>query len=522
MVTIALGEPARARLHDAILDYFPNKLTVMDRDVLLTLVDRTLDYLRAAGLTGLAAQDVLRLTPDGMEVDVAAPMTATVSGRALYRAPMTLVKVIWNLPADPDDWVREVLPGHLTKIDELRAQVPHADAAELLELIRLGCLVRDEIFTSRRRHFLSSFAVKIMASVAARWRTSGRSSADRPRGHLAESAPSKRLQRALAELAEAWRSTEVSLPVFAAQWAGVLDAFGGRGESFIPAVSDQAWEVHDIGLRAVFDSAAASVQDLAERPVGRPARTGWVMRRLDALATERDWVIFGYEQATRVSRLALLRLGQRLSDAGAVLGPRDVFHLTLTELADSVTGRRSPDGLMQLVAARRDRYERAATLVTSELPPQAGQRPSSESVVPAVPVDAVISGFAASPGRFVGVAQVVHSLEEAVLMEPGNILVCRMTSPSWVPTMARAGAVVTDRGGVLSHAAIVARELNKPTVTGTFDATRRMRTGRPYEVDGNRGTVRALPVPPSGPPTSTIIDPARLPALPGANNEEEQ
>jgi pyruvate,water dikinase len=92
----------------------------------------------------------------------------------------------------------------------------------------------------------------------------------------------------------------------------------------------------------------------------------------------------------------------------------------------------------------------------------------------------------------VGVAQVVHALEEAVLLEPGNILVCRMTSPSWVPTMARAGAVVTDRGGVLSHAAIVARELNKPTVTGTLNATRRMRTGDRYEVDGSRGTVRAL------------------------------
>src|SRR5688572_22277732 len=85
MVSIALREPARARLDAAVLDYFPIKLTVMDRDILLPLVDRTLDYLRAAGLTGLAAGDILRLTPDGMEVDVAVPGTASVSARALYQ-----------------------------------------------------------------------------------------------------------------------------------------------------------------------------------------------------------------------------------------------------------------------------------------------------------------------------------------------------------------------------------------------------------------------------------------------------
>jgi phosphohistidine swiveling domain-containing protein len=494
MVSIALREPARARLDSAVLDYFPIKLTVMDRDILLPLVDRTLDYLRAAGLTGLAAADILRLTPDGMEVDVAVPGTATVSARALYQAPRTLIQMIWNLPADPGDWVRNVLPGHLLTIDKLRAQVPHADGAELLDLIRQSCLVRDEIFTSRRRHFLSSFAVKVVVSVMSHRRTAGRTGADRPRGRLAESAPSKRLERALAELAEAWRSPQTSLPAFAAQWATVLDAFGGRGESFVPAVSEQAWDVNDTGLRAIFDAAAVTTMpDPGESAVGPPARTGWAERRLDALATERDWVIFGYEQATRVPRNALLRIGQRLSDAGVLLSPRDVFHLTLTELTDVVMGQRLPEELTRLVDTRRERYERAVTPMAAELAWPGAQPSLSEPAGPAEPAEVVISGFAASPGRYVGVARVVRALEEAAHMEPGSILVCRMTSPSWVPTMTRAGAVVTDRGGVLSHAAIVARELNKPTVTGTLDATRRMRTGGRYEVDGSRGTVRALP-----------------------------
>ena len=74
-------------------------------------------------------------------------------------------------------------------------------------------------------------------------------------------------------------------------------------------------------------------------------------------------------------------------------------------------------------------------------------------------------------------------------MQNGEILVTRMTSPDWVPIMRRAAAIVTDAGGMTSHAAIVARELGLPCIVGAHDATRALANGVVVTVDGSAGTV---------------------------------
>ena len=66
------------------------------------------------------------------------------------------------------------------------------------------------------------------------------------------------------------------------------------------------------------------------------------------------------------------------------------------------------------------------------------------------------------------------------------------SNPSWVPLFAIAGGLITDTGGVLSHAAVVAREFGLPAVVGTGDATARIANGRMVELDGSSGTVRLL------------------------------
>ena len=76
-------------------------------------------------------------------------------------------------------------------------------------------------------------------------------------------------------------------------------------------------------------------------------------------------------------------------------------------------------------------------------------------------------------------------------MKTGEILVTRMTSPDWVPIMRRAAAIVTDSGGMTSHAAIVARELGLPCIVGAHDATRVLTTGLVVTVDGSAGTIVA-------------------------------
>ncbi|MCB9545705.1 MAG: hypothetical protein H6706_07550 [Myxococcales bacterium] len=104
-----------------------------------------------------------------------------------------------------------------------------------------------------------------------------------------------------------------------------------------------------------------------------------------------------------------------------------------------------------------------------------------------------LAGLPASGGSYVGVVRVVEGLDEMARVRPGEVLVARSTLPSCNGALAIAGAVVTERGGALSHAAIVARELGIPAVVGVRDATRALRTGARVRVDGTAGTVERLP-----------------------------
>ena len=102
----------------------------------------------------------------------------------------------------------------------------------------------------------------------------------------------------------------------------------------------------------------------------------------------------------------------------------------------------------------------------------------------------VVKGLPASPGIAAGVAKVAFTVEEAAeMIQPGDILVTKMTTPDWEPYMKIVSAIVTDEGGMTSHAAIVSRELGIPCIVGTGNATQVMQTGKEYTVDGGTGVV---------------------------------
>lgn len=103
-----------------------------------------------------------------------------------------------------------------------------------------------------------------------------------------------------------------------------------------------------------------------------------------------------------------------------------------------------------------------------------------------------LHGFAASPGIAEGVARVLKNANDIGQMQDGEILVCAVTNPSWGPVFGKIRAAVSDIGGTMSHAAIVAREYGMPAVVGTGGATKRIRTGQRVRVDGNNGVVTIL------------------------------
>jgi pyruvate,water dikinase len=103
-----------------------------------------------------------------------------------------------------------------------------------------------------------------------------------------------------------------------------------------------------------------------------------------------------------------------------------------------------------------------------------------------------VRGFAASSGVVEGPARVIKSVEEMSRLQKGDILVCQVTNPTWAPIFQKIAAAVSDIGGSMSHAAIVAREYGLPAVVGTGNATSRIKDGQRIRVDGGRGVVTIL------------------------------
>ncbi len=101
----------------------------------------------------------------------------------------------------------------------------------------------------------------------------------------------------------------------------------------------------------------------------------------------------------------------------------------------------------------------------------------------------ILSGAAASPGIGTGIVKILQSPKEIAKVKIGDILVAKMTSPDYVPAMKKAVAIVTDEGGLTSHAAIVSRELGIPCVVGSKTATKTLKEGQVVTVDGSKGMV---------------------------------
>ena len=117
--------------------------------------------------------------------------------------------------------------------------------------------------------------------------------------------------------------------------------------------------------------------------------------------------------------------------------------------------------------------------------------------------DTLVSGLGASPGVAVGPVRIVTKLDHLDQVSEGDVIVTEMTMPDMVPAMKRAAAIVTDEGGMTSHAAIVSRELGVPAVVGTGGATKTLEDGQEVTVDGEMGTIiegRAAPSQPAADP----------------------
>lgn len=104
----------------------------------------------------------------------------------------------------------------------------------------------------------------------------------------------------------------------------------------------------------------------------------------------------------------------------------------------------------------------------------------------------IVTGIAASPGISIGRARLLFSAGESALLNEGDVLVTKLTDPTMVTAMIKASAIVTDIGGITSHAAILSREMGIPCVVNTKQATNRIKDGMHILVDGGKGEIYAM------------------------------
>jgi pyruvate,water dikinase len=175
-----------------------------------------------------------------------------------------------------------------------------------------------------------------------------------------------------------------------------------------------------------------------------------------------------------------LEIGRRLTAAGVLARPEDVDLLRDAELRPALAGR--PPAPAELARRRRWLDQRAQD---PPLPLRFTGLPSTRPTE--APRGDLLTGWAASAGRHTARARVLTE-PRPELLAPGEVLVAAATDAGWSPVFLRAGAIVVERGGPLSHAAIVARELGLPAVLNLAGATAVL-DGRLVTVDGDTGTV---------------------------------
>jgi pyruvate,water dikinase len=191
-------------------------------------------------------------------------------------------------------------------------------------------------------------------------------------------------------------------------------------------------------------------------------------------------------------RAFVMRVGARLARDGSIESGRDVLFLRRWEVPELI---RSPADMRGVVDERKADHERWRKVspptsigkLTSEEPSGrfGGKRFPNED-------EAIVRGTGASAGIVTGPARIVLGPDDFGRVQPGDIIVAPSSNPSWVPLFAIASGLVTNTGGVLSHAAVVAREFDLPAVVGTGDATTRITDGQMLELDGTTGYVRLL------------------------------
>jgi len=316
------------------------------------------------------------------------------------------------------------------------------------------------------------------------------------------------------ERIERWLETE---PAFCAGYAAYLEKFGDR---CLEELKLESLTLHDepltllrsvgqfarrFGASGLVDAGmeaklrAAAEARVTEALAGRGVKRlvfDWVLKHCRARVRDRENLRFERTRLFGRVRRIYVELGKRLHAVGRLAEPRDVFYLTVEEALGFVEGTAATTDLAGLTALRKREFaafkekaepaDRFATRGAVYL----GNAFKAEGET-VVPTGDALKGIGCCPGVVRARARVIVDPRDAVI-ESGEILVAPRTDPGWIMLFPAAAGLLVEHGSLLSHSAIVAREMGIPAIVSIDGVTVWAKTGDWLELDGATGVVRKV------------------------------
>jgi phosphohistidine swiveling domain-containing protein len=225
-----------------------------------------------------------------------------------------------------------------------------------------------------------------------------------------------------------------------------------------------------------------------------------LLRHARAGVKNRENMRFARTKIYGLLRLLLQAIGETFAREGLMDTPHDIFYLTIDEVWDFVKGTAVTRQLRALVALRKSEFDgyRAQERMPDdhfETYGMAYHRNSFRNATPrassGVTDDGALHGIGCSPGVVEGVVRVIHSPRSDARLN-GEILVAARTDPGWVPLYPSVSGLLIERGSILSHSAIVAREMGLPAIVGIPNLLKTLHDGQRVRMDASSGTVTLL------------------------------
>jgi pyruvate,water dikinase len=232
---------------------------------------------------------------------------------------------------------------------------------------------------------------------------------------------------------------------------------------------------------------------LSAKPVKRMI-FGYFLRKARILVSQRENLRYERTRGFGMVRQIFCAIGDRFYAEGMIGHPRDIFYLTKEEIFDHIRGTSVNGDIRRLIALRKEEYrgfekEEPAERIVTYGTVYHGNSFRQQKKEAALQGD--LKGTGCCPGRVKAKVRVVKDPNEVENLN-GDILVTSSTDPGWVTLFPTASAILVERGSLLSHSAIVSREMGKPCIVGITGLLERLASGDEVEMDGSTGEVKII------------------------------